>query len=245
MLWASSSPFHSLITNDLARWVIMGVFMGATALFIFYSPFTAPSGAHINPAVTIAFWRVGGIGACDALFYVLFQFLGGLSAVYGMAALMGGLLTDRPVNYVVTVPGKHGVLAAAVTEYLIAFIMMGMVLLTSSRQRWKQHTRGIAGCLVCPVRDRGRPGVGVRYESGQKFRQRFSLRHLDRFLDLCDHPFRRYADRRRTQQALITLTSDRFSHRLIALILRLRSHRPGIQRPASQPPPAHQPPAHP
>jgi aquaporin Z len=46
---------HAAIPDAFVRRTIMGLMMGATAQFIFYSPLTAPSGSHINPAVTLTF----------------------------------------------------------------------------------------------------------------------------------------------------------------------------------------------
>jgi len=123
--------------------------MGSTALFIFYSRFTSPSGSHINPAVTITFLRLGQMCRWDALFYILFQFAGGTIAVYLMQLIMGAWLTSPPVNSVVTVPGKTGIGPALLTETIIAFIMMTMVLFTTSHHRLKKFTRIIAGCMVC------------------------------------------------------------------------------------------------
>jgi aquaporin Z len=74
---------------------------------------------------------------------------GGTVTVYLMAVLMGGNLTDAPLHYVVTVPGKYGLRGAAIAEFIIAFIMMAMVLFTSDNPRLKNHTRIFAGCLVC------------------------------------------------------------------------------------------------
>lgn len=149
MLEGKSSDLHSLIKNPNIRLVLMGLLMGVSALLIFYSPFTAPSGAHINPAVTITFWRMGKLCHWDVLFYILFQLAGGIGAVYAMQWLMGDLLTSPPVNSVVTVPGSNNNAAALLTEFAIAFITMSMVLFTSSHQRWKKYTRVIASLLVC------------------------------------------------------------------------------------------------
>jgi aquaporin Z len=149
MLEAKTSSWHLAIPNAFTRTMIMGAMMGLTALFIFYSPFTAPSGSHINPAVTVAFLRLRKMGKWDSLFYIIFQFAGGLPAVYIMAMLMGNTLTAAPVNYVATVPGRYGALPAAITEFVIAFIMMAMVLFTSADEKLKKYTRIFSGCLVC------------------------------------------------------------------------------------------------
>lgn len=149
LLWGNDASFHYTIENETVRNIVTGILMGATALFIFYSPFTAPSGSHINPAVTITFLRLNKMCRYDAFFYIIFQVLGGTIAVFLMAALIGKGLTSQPVNYAVTVPGKPGVTAAAITEYVIAVITMTMVLFTSSNDRLKKYTRIFSGCLVC------------------------------------------------------------------------------------------------
>jgi aquaporin Z len=131
------------------RQSILGLMMGLTALYIFYSPLTNPSGAHINPAVTLAFLRVGKINRWDAFFYILFQFFGGTVTVFIMAALMGENLTAAPLYDVVTVPGKYGSTNAAITELIIAFIMMSMVLFTANHPVLKKYSRIFAGILVC------------------------------------------------------------------------------------------------
>ncbi len=149
LLEARNASLHQAIQNDFLRTVIMGFMMGLTALFIFYSPFTAPSGSQINPAVSLSFLRLGKMCHWDAAFYILFQFIGGTLAVYAMQGLMGEQLTDLPVNSVVTVPGKTGIWPALVAELLIAFITMMTVLFTSHHRRFKKYTRLLSGFLVC------------------------------------------------------------------------------------------------
>ena len=147
MLFSEKSSWH--LPNMMMRNALMGIAMGTTALFIFYSPFTAPSGSQINPAVTITFLRLAKMCRYDAMFFVFFQIIGGTVAVFIMQRLMGSILTDPPVNSAVTVPGKTGVWWALVTELIIAFITMSMVLITSNNDKLKKYTRLFAGCLVC------------------------------------------------------------------------------------------------
>ena len=148
MLFSEKSSWYHH-PNVMMRNILMGIAMGATALFIFYSPFTAPSGSQINPAVTLTFLRLDKMCRYDAMFFVLFQIIGGTIAVFIMQLLMGSILIDPPVNSAVTVPGKTGVWWALVTELIIAFITMSMVLFTSNNDKLKKYTRIFAGCLVC------------------------------------------------------------------------------------------------
>jgi aquaporin Z len=142
------TAWHKALPDPMMRLVLTGILMGSTALLIFYSPFTAPSGSQINPAVTLTFFRLGRMKAWDAVFYILFQILGGTLAVYAMAAVMGSSLTMKPVNYAATVPVK-GAGYAFLIEFVIAFVMMTMVLFTAAHQRLQKYTRLFSGCFVC------------------------------------------------------------------------------------------------
>jgi aquaporin Z len=149
LLEANGSWLHKTVPDGFIRSTIMGLLMGTTALFIFYSPLTAPSGSQINPAVTLAFIRANKMCPWDGVFYMMAQFAGGLLAVYTMQWLMGPTLTAPPVSSVATVPGKWGIWPALMMEFCIAFITMTTVLFTSADDRLKKYTRLLAGCLVC------------------------------------------------------------------------------------------------
>jgi aquaporin Z len=147
LLESQEGYLHHLIADSFLRLVLMGLAMGTTALFIFYSPLTAPSGAHINPAVSLGFLRIGKMCPWDFLFYCLFQAAGGITAVYIMQLLLGTSLINPPVNSVATVP-VSGTIPALVTEFSIAFATMAMVLFTSHHPRLKKFTRIFAACMV-------------------------------------------------------------------------------------------------
>lgn len=126
----------------------MGSAMGVTAMAIIYSPWGKRSGAHINPAVTLTFFRLGKIAPADALFYVLAQFMGGWLGVLLVVGLLGEAFTSLPVNYAVTVPGAWGWLAALVTEIILSFGLMIMVLIVSNNSRTQQYTGFFSGLMV-------------------------------------------------------------------------------------------------
>ena len=149
MLFSEKTSWYSAIPTYTVKNILMGIAMGSTSLFIFYSPFTAPSGSQINPAVTLTFLRLGKMCRYDSIFFVVFQIIGGTIAVFIMQWLMASILINPPVNSAVTVPGKNGVWWALVIELIIAFITMGMVLFTSNNDKLKKYTRIFAGCLVC------------------------------------------------------------------------------------------------
>lgn len=148
LLFSPQSPFFNLLPNDTARNIVMGILMGKTALFIFYSPWTAPSGSHINPAVTLTFLRLNKICRYDALFFIFFQFGGGLTAVCIMQWTMGNILTSPPVNSAVTVPGQAGIFPAFLIELVISFLTMMMVLVTCHHPVLRKYTRLFSAILV-------------------------------------------------------------------------------------------------
>lgn len=144
----SGSSLHSAIPNSFVRLCLMGLAMGVTAILLIYSPMGKLSGAHMNPALTFSFVRLGKIKMIDAIYYCLFQCAGGILAVYLMSLLLGDSFTSAEVNYVVTVPGRLGVLIAFIAELVIAYGMMTMVLTTSNHPRLSKYTGVVAGFFV-------------------------------------------------------------------------------------------------
>jgi aquaporin Z len=126
--------------------VLMGGAMGATAIAIFKSPFGKLSGAHINPAVTLTFWRLGKIRGIDAFFYVFFQFVGALAGVALSYLALGDKLAA--VGFAATVPNASGPLVSFAAEFAISFGMMITVLTFSNHSKLGNLTPLVAGTLV-------------------------------------------------------------------------------------------------
>jgi aquaporin Z len=142
------SPLHQALPDPFLRRALMGAAMGLTAIALIYSPWGKQSGAHLNPSVTWAFYRLGKVAPADALFYPLAQAMGGLVGVLIMAAILGPSLANPPVHFVATLPGPGGIAPAFLGEVVISFLMMTMVLVVSNHPRWAPWTGICAGVLV-------------------------------------------------------------------------------------------------
>ncbi|MGH7380988.1 MAG: MIP/aquaporin family protein [Candidatus Methylomirabilales bacterium] len=142
------SPVQQAVADPFLRRVLMGVAMGLTAIGIIYSPWGKQSGAHINPAVTLTFFRLGKIEPWDALFYIAAQFAGAIAGVLLVALALGHSFADPPVIYVTTLPGSGGPAIAFLAELVISFALMLVVLVTTNVDALGPYTGVFAGVLV-------------------------------------------------------------------------------------------------
>jgi aquaporin Z len=148
LLQHPSSPLAIGGASVSAR-VPMGLAMGLTAIALIYSSMGRRSGAHLNPAVTLTFWRLGKISAADTVMYLLAQVAGGVGGIVIATFILAELPADPAVNYVATLPGAGGAGLALVAETAISFGMMFVVLVVSNHARFNRLTGVCAGCLVC------------------------------------------------------------------------------------------------
>ena len=163
------SPLHAVIPDAVLRRVLIGICMGLTAIGLIYSPWGKQSGAHLNPAVTLTFYRLGKVSGADTLFYVIAQSLGGLAGVLISAAVIGMAIEHPAVNYAVTVPGERGVSVAFLAEAGISFGLMLTVLLVSNHRRLNAFTGLIAGCLVATYISVEAPFSGMSMNPARTF----------------------------------------------------------------------------
>jgi aquaporin Z len=143
-----ASPVRQTINDSFGRRILMGLAMGLTAISIVYSPWGKRSGAHLNPAVTLTFFRLGKVAKPDAIFYVAAQFIGGVTGVLVAALLLRSRLSHPTVNYVATLPGETGVAVAFFAEVFITFALMLTVLMVSNQAKLARYTGLFAGFLV-------------------------------------------------------------------------------------------------
>jgi aquaporin Z len=148
LLQHPGSILRQMIPNASLRRLLTGLAMGLTAIALIYSPWGKQSGAHLNPSVTLTFFRLGKIEPWDAWFYVVAQFVGGTMGVLLSALVWGEAIVHQNVRYAVTVPGGRGSGVAFLAELVISFLMMTMVLNVSNSARIARFTGLIAGALI-------------------------------------------------------------------------------------------------
>lgn len=143
-----ASPLRQLLQDPLLRRALIGLAMGLTAVMLIYSPWGRRSGAHLNPAVTLSYLRLGRIRPADAAGYIVAQCVGGVVGVELVARALGPPFTSPPVNWVATLPGDGGLWLAFGGEALISAILMSVILTVSSSKRYAACTGLCAGFLV-------------------------------------------------------------------------------------------------
>jgi aquaporin Z len=148
LLFDPASPVVQAVPAVFPRFLAMGIAMGLTLLIDIYSPWGRRSGAHLNPAVTLAFFRLGKVARRDVVGYVAGQFAGGLLGTGLAVLLFHPWIGDPSVDYAVTVPGAAGVAVAFVAELLISFFLMLTVLSSTSRPKVAPFTGLLAAALV-------------------------------------------------------------------------------------------------
>ena len=143
-------PAGGLLPNALDPWArraFAGIAMGLVLMAMVYSPWGRRSGSHLNPAITLAYLRLGKIGRWDALFYLLAQTGAGLVAV---ALLRSGLLLPEataPALLSASI-GPSGLWTAFATELVLSASAMLLILFTTNHASWFRWTGVLYGLMV-------------------------------------------------------------------------------------------------
>ena len=102
LMFGTDTPMARLIPSEGLRRLITGFFFGTTGACIALSPVGKVSGAHINPAVTLAFRLMGKLDLRTTLGYIGAQLIG---AVVGSLPLLLWGAMGKSVAFGATLPG--------------------------------------------------------------------------------------------------------------------------------------------
>jgi aquaporin Z len=144
--------------SEFPKLLLVGVFVGALLAVVATSPIGRRSGAHLNPAVTLAFRLTGHVHPHDLAGYWLSQLAGAIAGA-GLARLvLGG--DAGSVHYGVLAPTVAPLVAVAL-EALMTFLLVLTLFAFVSSARLARRAPLAAGAVVALVIALGAPSTGV------------------------------------------------------------------------------------
>lgn len=134
--------------NELLRRGAVGIIIAVVLVGVSLNTWGKRSGAHINPAVTVAFWQLGSVRGVDAFWYIVAQFVGAVAAGELMLKLLHKWYPHPDVHFNITKPGPAGWAVALLAEFIISGIMAGVLLLALHSQRLKKAAPWLLAGLI-------------------------------------------------------------------------------------------------
>jgi aquaporin Z len=137
-LWGHNAPLAALPIPADARRLLNGFLFGSVGAAIAFSPIGKMSGAHINPAMTFAFWLEGKMRWRDAGCYVTAQMVG---AALGAVALLvwGAVGSSEAWGAAVPRSGVPGWLPVA-GEAACTFLLVLLIFLFAAHKSTQPFT---------------------------------------------------------------------------------------------------------
>jgi aquaporin Z len=145
-----SGPGAAALPDLAVRRLLAGLAVGLALMAMIYSPWGRRSGTHLNPAITLAYLRLGKIGRWDALFYLLAQVTGAAVAVLLLRSGALHLGPMQPSLLSVSI-GPANEWAAFLTELVLSCTAMLLILFTSNHASWFRWTGVLYGLLVVAI----------------------------------------------------------------------------------------------
>ena len=136
--FGAGSPVAQVLPGHSPRLLLTGALFAATGALVTISPIGRRSGAHLNPAVTLAFWLTGHVSSVDLFGYVLGQTLGALAGAVALAAVWGARAASVHDGLTQPAPGLSEPAAAVIEAAMTAAMILGILLMVSSSRtmRW-------------------------------------------------------------------------------------------------------------
>jgi aquaporin Z len=136
--FAPGSALARLLPSAALRRALAGACFGTVGALITISPIGRISGAHINPAVSFAFWLEHRLAWRDAVGYVVAQMSG---AALGAAGLLLWGAMGRSVQFAATTVGAGiSVWSALAGEVLATAALVLAIFITAAHRRTRRFT---------------------------------------------------------------------------------------------------------
>lgn len=133
-------------SSEIRLFIVVGLII-LTSLMMIYSPLGKISGAHMNPAVSFAFWLEKHLDLIDLVFYILMQIAAAILATYVVVLMI-------PESAVATRLGlpqpqsEHRVFIEFLSEMLSTGIMITLLFFFLSEQLLVKYAGILLGCYI-------------------------------------------------------------------------------------------------
>lgn len=135
--WGDGSVVAKLIPSESSRRLLTGFMFGTVGCLVTISPVGKISGAHINPAVTLAFWLRGKIRSSTMIGYIISQVIGG---VFGTIPLLFWGKQGESIQYGITLPGDAGLKSAFIGEIIATACLIIYLYIFIGRKNLRNYT---------------------------------------------------------------------------------------------------------
>lgn len=173
--------------NPVIDWTLIGL-VHAFALFLLIQTLAVASGAHFNPAVTVAMTALRQIKPPDAVIYILAQLAGAVAASLVVKLLYGDFANAKAVN--LGAPGVsdaldgdtlRGMLGEFIGTFFLVFAIVGVAVNPKGDKAWAALAIGttlglgvlilgnLTGGSMNPARAFGPALVGDAFDGAGKF----------------------------------------------------------------------------
>jgi len=158
--FAPGSPVASVVPDHSARLLITGLLFAGTGSLVAVSPLGRLSGAHLNPSVTLAFWRRGHMHRHDLAGYIIAQVAGAFAGTALVRWWWGA--KARAVSLGATQP-RHGLAAAGAVgiEALMTMLLVAGILVMVSSPKTARWTPLLVWIVIAGLVWQGAPWTGT------------------------------------------------------------------------------------
>lgn len=128
---------------DIASWFAIGISFGIAVFAMIYT-FGHISGAHINPAVSIALWATKRLPTMDMVYYIIAQCIGATLASLSIVAIWGSRAVATGLGATAMFDGVtygQAILCEAVATFFLMLAIMGTAV-------DKRAPAGFAGLVI-------------------------------------------------------------------------------------------------
>ncbi len=166
--FSAGSPVARIIPDASPRLLLTGALFAGTGALVTISPIGRRSGAHLNPAVTLAFWLTGHVHHHDLAGYVVGQVLGGLAGAAALIAIWGARAASVHDGITQPAVGLTQPEAAAIEALMTAAMIVTILLMVSSRRTMRWTPLGV-WVVVTLLVWQGAPLTGTSLNPARSF----------------------------------------------------------------------------